>query len=53
MFTLTSRTRRNYLNALMRQPRAWVESSMRNPSPDMLRKPSLIALHAIALRRAA
>ena len=51
MFTLTSKTRRDYLIALMQQPRAWVELSMKNPSPDMVRKPSLIALHAIALRR--
>lgn len=51
MYTLTSRTRSDYLAALMRQPRNWVQRSMENPSPDMLRKPSLIALHAIALRR--
>ena len=50
MYLPTHRTRRAYLTALLMHPAAWIKGSMLSPSPSMLRHPSTIALHAIALR---
>jgi hypothetical protein len=50
-YTQTHATRRQYLAALLQQPVAWIRGSMNHPSDSMLRKPSTIALHRIALRR--
>lgn len=51
VYTLSHKTRADYLRALMLQPRAWVAGSAANPSASMLRQPSTITLHHIALRR--
>jgi hypothetical protein len=50
-YTLSHKTRSDYLHAVMQHSPAWIRGSMQNPSPNMLAKPSTIALHAIALRR--
>ena len=50
MYTAAHRTRRAYLAGLLDQPPAWILASMLNPSASMLRQPSTLALHAIALR---
>lgn len=44
-------SRRDYLRALLAQPSEWIQQSMQMPSADMKKRPVLIALHGVALRR--
>lgn len=49
--TIKRITRREYLRALLDQPAEWVRASMALPSDGMKKRPVLIALHGVALRR--
>ena len=44
-------TKREYLACLLQFKTDWIQSSLNQPSSDMLKWPVSLKLHAIALRR--